>query len=121
LPLLIQQLVFFLEALQLDLHRSYTAKIYLGEAIAQEEGTKAAAAFLQNVAQELDQLLRPDGKAAADPVNLPLELTRLRKTFDSIPNPVLRAYLQQRADLLARDWAEQGAFASLRARLTGRL
>jgi hypothetical protein len=101
-----------LEALQLDLQRYYAAKVYLGEVTGRLEGPKTSESYGRSVSRELDDFL---AKADA-PDGLKQALARAQQVIDNVPNPAARSYLQQRAELLARDWAEQGAFATLRQR-----
>jgi hypothetical protein len=103
-----------LEALDLDLQRYYVAKLALGDALVHLDGGKPALAYLQSVGHEMDALL--DG-AGPGTVSLKPEIARVQQTIARLPNTALRANLQQRADLLARDWTAHGAFTALRQRI----
>ncbi len=109
------QALGLLEAIHADLHRVYAAKFYVGAALAHVDGNKSADAFLRNVTQEIDALVQAASKDSSEGwPSLKQEIDRLQPVIASVGNPALRSYLQQRADLLARDWTEPGNFTWLR-------
>lgn len=99
-----------LEAIHLDLHRAYSAKLFLHDVTQRLEGPKPGEAYARNVARELDELIDKDDAGLKD------ALAQIRKTIDTVALPQLRAHFQLRAELLGRDWNEQGPFFWLRQR-----
>jgi hypothetical protein len=98
-----------LETLHLDLHRYYAAKYHLGVATARLEGERNGARYARSVARELEELVKNDSADAG----LQQCLVRTQQLIDTIPPPQ-QGNLKQRADLLGRDWGEQGSMYWLR-------
>ncbi len=113
-PADVMRAVSLLETVHLDLQRYFNAKLRLAECKAHTDraGAKAAAAYLEEVQNELDVFTRT--------LSLQEEIDRLSGLLRVFPPPA-RAKFQHRLDLLARDWSERGNFYWLKRQIDERL
>ncbi len=108
-----------MESLLLDLHLTFAAQLNLAQARMHAESYTAAQSTLKSLREELDQIARKSDPKTNPYPDLQAEIAALLEAAKQ--NPKQNPSQLLRCELLTRDWAPQGALASLRQNVQLRL